>query len=59
MAGIAGKRTVVEPGEPAGDLAERLGLHRPEQQQAFRAALDRVRDAELRAEYESDGIRLR
>jgi hypothetical protein len=56
---IAGKRTVVEPGEPAGDLAERLGLHRPEQRRALRAALDRVRDAELRAEYESEGIRLR
>jgi hypothetical protein len=59
MTGIAGKRTVVEPGEPAADLAERLGLHRPERQRAFRATLDRVRDAELRAEYESDGIRLR
>ena len=42
MAGIAGKRTVVEPGEPAGDLAERLGLLRPEQQRAFRAPLERV-----------------
>lgn len=59
MAGIAGKRTVVEPGEPATDLAERLGLLRPEPQRQFRATLERVRDAELRAEYESDGIRLR
>ncbi len=54
-----GRRTVVEPGEPAGDLAERLGLHRPEREKAFAAALAKVRDAELRAEYESDGIRLR
>lgn len=54
-----GRRTVVEPGEPAGDLAERLGLHRPEREQAFAATLEKVRDAELRAEYESDGIRLR
>jgi hypothetical protein len=59
VAGIAGKRTVLEPGEPAEDLAERLGLLRREQQRAFRATLDRVRAAELRAEYESDGIRLR
>ena len=55
----AGRRTVVEPGEPAGDLAERLGLHRPEREKAFTATLAKVRDAELRAEYESDGIRLR
>ena len=54
-----GRHTVVEPGEPAGDLAERLGLHRPEREQAFAATLEKVRDAELRAEYESDGIRLR
>ncbi|MCD2186057.1 hypothetical protein [Actinomycetospora soli] len=54
-----GRRAVVEPGEPAGDLAERLGLHRPERERAFVATLRRVRDAELRAEYESDGIRLR
>lgn len=47
-----------EPGEPSDDLAVRPGLEQPGRQQRFHADLDRIRDAELRAERETEGIRL-
>jgi len=52
------RRRIVEPGEPAGDLATRLHLDDPALQRRYRADLDRVRDAELRAEVDTEGVRL-
>ena len=52
------RRRIVEPGEPAGDLATRLHLDDPALQRRYRADLDRVRDAELRAEVDTEGLRL-
>lgn len=54
-----GRRAIPQPGEPAADLAHRLGLDEPALQQRYQADLARVRDAEARAEAETDGIRLR
>lgn len=54
-----GRRAIPQPGEPATDLALRLGLDDPALQQRYRADLERVRDAETRAAVDSDGIRLR
>ena len=54
----AGRQRIVEPGEPAGDLAARLHLDDPALQARDRADLDRVRDAELRAEVDTEGLRL-
>lgn len=53
-----GRRSIVEPGEPAGDLAARLHLDDPALQQRYRADLARVRDAELRAEIDTEDVRL-
>jgi hypothetical protein len=53
-----GRTRIVEPGEPAGDLASRLHLDDPTLQRRYRADLDRVRDAELRAEIDTEGVRL-
>jgi hypothetical protein len=53
-----GRQRIVEPGEPAGDLATRLHLDNPTLQRRYRADLDRVRDAELRAEIDTEGVRL-
>ena len=55
----AGRRGIVEPGEPAEDLAARLHLDDPALQRRYRADLDRVRDAELRAAHDTDGLRVR
>ena len=52
------RQRIVEPGEPAGDLATRLHLDDPALQRRYRADLDRVRDAELRAEMDTEGVRL-
>lgn len=53
-----GRHRIVEPGEPAGDLAARLHLDDPALQRRYRADLERVRDAELRAEIDTESVRL-
>lgn len=58
MAVHTARRTIRQPGEPAGDLAEWLGVNDPALQRRYRADLDRVRAAELRAEVETEGVRL-
>lgn len=54
-----GRRTIRQPGEPAGDLARRLGVDDPALQRRYRDDLERVRDAEVRAAVDTEGIRLR
>lgn len=52
------RRSISEPGRQAGDLAEHLGVNDPALQQRYRADLARVRAAELRAEIETEAVRL-
>ena len=54
----AARRSIRQPGRPAGDLAEHLGVNDPALQRRYRADLARVRAAELRAEVETEAVRL-
>ncbi len=56
---VRGARKIIEPGESVEDLSVLLGVDdRPELEEEFQQDLEAVKDAERRAEYETEGIRL-